>query len=352
MVEKEIDALWLNPSTNMYYITGFWQSSQDSNITSILSKDRDAIFVAPEMFKEQISKQSWLKDIRSWKEKREFGSILVDIVRELGLSKANVAIEDRSWARFLMGIQKDFPEINFSLASDILKVLRIHKSKEEVRFMKKSGEIAKEIMKMISEKIEVGMSELEISGLIEYEGKKRGSEEMSFKTIASFSKDSAIPHNEPNEKKLKKNDIIMIDLGPRYERYCSDITRTIFMGKISRKATKIYEAIKKAQEKTLSVVRPGIKAYDLNKVVRDTIREYGFEEFFIHGTGHGVGLDIHEEPYLTKENASKIEVGMTFTIEPGIYIPNKFGIRIEDTILVTYDGYDILTDFPKDLLII
>lgn len=124
------------------------------------------------------------------------------------------------------------------------------------------------------------------------------------------------------------------------------------MGKISRKATKIYEVIKKTQERTLSVVRSGIKACDLNKVARDTIREYGFEKFFIHGTGHGVGLDIHEEPYLTNENASKIEVGMTFTIEPGIYIPNKFGIRIEDTILVTYDGYDILTDFPKDLLII
>jgi Xaa-Pro dipeptidase len=304
------------------------------------------------MYYEQVFKQSWIKDIRVWKNRGEFNNILKDSVKELHLSNSNIAIEDRTWAEFMMRIKKNFRGIRLSLASEILKGLRVRKSEEEIKLMKKAGKIASEIMNTITRKIDVGMTELEISGLIEYEGRKMGSEKMSFETITSFSNHSSKPHNEPGVKKLGKKDIIMIDFGPRFEKYCSDITRTFFIGKPTEEVIKMYKATEQAQKKALSSIKSNIKASDIDKAVRDVFKEYGYERYFIHGTGHGVGLDIHEEPYITKESKSVIEEGMTFTIEPGIYLHNRFGIRIEDTLLVTDDGFEALTSFPKDLLTI
>jgi len=352
MQEKGIDALWLIPSANMYYLTGFWPASQGGNISSLLSKSGKAIFIVPKMYYEQVSKQSWIKDIRIWKDRGEFDNILEDSIKELNLSSSNVAIEDRTWAEFMMRIKKNFRGIKLSLASKILKDLRIRKSEEEIKSMKKAGKIASEIINTITRKIDVGMTELEISGLIEYEGRKMGSEKMSFETITSFSNHSSKPHNEPGVEKLRKKDIIMIDFGPRFEKYCSDITRTFFIGEPTREVIKVYKATEEAQKKALSSVKSNMKASDIDKAARDFFKEKGYDGYFIHGTGHGVGLDIHEEPYITKESKSVIEEGMTFTIEPGIYLHNRFGIRIEDTLLVTDDGYEMLTSFPKDLLII
>ncbi len=218
--------------------------------------------------------------------------------------------------------------------------------------MKTAGKMAEEIMKDVIEELEVGMSELEISGLIEYLSRKKGSQRMSFETMVSFGQNSSNPHSEPSKRRLRKKDIIVIDLGPKYEGYCSDITRTIFLGEISKKAKKVYEAVSEAQDRALLAVKPGIKACELDGVARKVISEYGFEKFFIHGTGHGIGLDIHEEPYITKESDMGIEKDMALTIEPGIYLPGKFGIRIEDSLLVTEDGHDILTAYPKDLYMV
>jgi Xaa-Pro dipeptidase len=352
MQERGIDALWLIPSANMYYLTGFWPASQGGNISSFLLKSGDAIFIVPEMYYEQVSKQSWIKDIRIWKGMEDFDNILKDSIKELNLSSSNVALEDRTWAEFIMRIKKNFGRIRLSLASEILKDLRIRKSEEEIILMKKAGKIASEIMNVVTSKIDVGMTELEISGLIEYEARKMGSEKMSFETITSFSNHSSKPHNEPGVKKLRKKDIIMIDFGPRFKKYCSDITRTFFIGEPTGEVIKVYKATEKAQKKALSSVKSNMKASNIDKVARDVFKENGYEGYFIHGTGHGVGLDIHEEPYIAKESKSIIEKGMTFTIEPGIYLRNRFGIRIEDTLLVTDDGSEVLTSFPKDLLII
>ena len=352
MVDKKIDALWLFPSANMYYLTGFWPAAQDRAISSILTKTGEAIFIVPEMYERQISKQTWIKDIRIWRKKKDFEITLSKIVKEACLSKANIAVEDETWAKFLMRVQKNLSRAKISLASKILKELRIHKSTLEASYMKKAGKMAEEIMKDVIEELEVGMSELEISGLIEYLARKKGSKKMSFETIVSFGPNSSNPHSEPSERRLRKKDVIMIDLGPKYKGYCSDITRTIFIGEASSKAKKVYEAVAKAQHRALLAAKPGINACELDEVARKVIRENGFEKSFIHGTGHGIGLDIHEDPYITKENYLKIEKGMTFTIEPGIYLPNKFGIRIEDSILLTKDGYNILTNHPRELCIV
>ncbi len=348
--KKNIDFLLLFPSTNMYYLTGFWASPEERTIFSLLSSRGDSVFVAPEMYENQLSRQTWIKDLRIWSGKRDQENIFCNLIKEFGLAKANIALEDKTWAGFLLRIQKNIPKAKFSLASNIIKELRICKTEEELEYMKRAGKIAEEIMKEVINELDSGVRELEIAGLIEYEARKKGSGKMSFETIISFGQNSANPHNEPGQKILKKNDIVMIDFGPRYNGYCSDITRTIFKGKPQERKKKVFKIIAEAHNKAISTIKPGIKACEIDKAAREVIESYGFEKFFIHGTGHGIGLDIHEEPYITKDSSMKLKNGMTFTIEPGAYIKDMFGIRIEDSLIVTEEGCDSLTYHPKGLL--
>jgi Xaa-Pro dipeptidase len=352
MEKKSMDFLLLFPSANMYYLTGIWPISEERTIFSILSSKGDSTIIAPEMYENQILRQTWIKDIKIWRTKKDFERVFEELLKELKIHKANIAIEDKTCADFIIRLQRRIPRAKISLASSLIKDLRIRKTPEEIEFMKKAGTLAEDIMKKIIENLDTGISELEISGLIEYEARKKGSKRMSFDTIVSFGKNSANPHNMPSEKKLREGNIIMIDLGPRCNGYCSDITRTIFKGKPSKRMEKIVKIVTKAHDKATSAIKPGIKAYELDKLARGVISEYEFEKFFIHGTGHGLGLDIHEEPYIKKDSSIRLDEGMTFTIEPGIYLPNEFGARVENSYLVTDDGYDALTSNPRDLIIV
>ncbi|KON27071.1 hypothetical protein AC481_05835 [miscellaneous Crenarchaeota group archaeon SMTZ-80] len=352
MEKKSVDFLFLFPSANMYYLTGFWPQPEDRAIFSILSNKGDSFFIAPEMYEGQILKHTWIKDVKIWKTKVDFERVFDELVKEFKMHKANIAIEDRTWADFIIRIQNKIPNSKISLASNLIKDLRIRKTTEEIMFMKKAGTLAEEIIKKITENLDIGISELEISGLIEYEARKKGSKRMAFDTITSFGQNSANPHNEPSEKKLRQGDIVMIDFGPRCNGYCSDITRTIFKGKPTKKAESIFKIVAEAHDRAASAIKPGIKASELDKLARGAIRKYGLDKFFIHGTGHGLGLDIHEEPYIKKDSSIKLDEGMTFTIEPGIYLPNEFGIRIESSYLVIDDGYDSLTSNPRDFIFV
>lgn len=352
-MEKEgVDFLFLFPSANMYYLTGFWPQPEERAIFSIFSNKGDSCFIAPEMYEGQILEHTWIKNVKIWKTKIDFGRIFDGLVKEFKMHKANIAVEDKTWAEFIFRIQNKIPDSKISLASKLIKDLRIRKTEEEIKFMKKAGTLAEEIMKKIIESLDIGISELEITGLIEYEARKKGTKKMSFDTITSFGKNSANPHNEPSNKKLRKRDIVMIDLGPKFNGYCSDITRTIFKGKPTKKAEKIFKIVSEAHDKATSAIKPGIKASELDKLARGAISKYGFEKFFTHGTGHGLGLDIHEEPYIKKDNSTELDEGMTLTIEPGIYLPNEFGVRIESSYIVIDGGYDTLTSNPRDYIVI
>jgi Xaa-Pro dipeptidase len=352
MEKNDVDFLFLFPSANMYYLTGFWPQPDERAIFSILSSKGDSLFIAPEMYEGHILKHTWIKDLKIWKTKVDFEKIFDELIKEFNMHKANIAIEDKTWADFIIRIQNKIPKSKISLASNLIKDLRIRKTAEEIMYMKKAGKLAEEIMKKIIENLDIGISELEISGLIDYEARKKGSERMSFDTITSFGQNSANPHNEASKKKLEEGDIIMIDFGPRCNGYCSDITRTIFKDKPSKGMEKIFKIVTKAHDKATSAIKPGIRASELDKLARKIIIECGFEKFFIHGTGHGLGLDIHEEPYIKKDNSTKLDEGMAFTIEPGIYLPNEFGVRVENSYIITDAGYDPLTSNPRDLIIV
>ena len=230
--------------------------------------------------------------------------------------------------------------------------IRLVKSASEIEKITFACAISDQIFAKIPSLIKVGMSEIELKNLIEIEMLKTKAPKTSFGTIVASGENSANPHWESGERVFQEGDAIIIDLGQYFQEYTSDITRTFFLGKISEKQKEVYNVVLEAQRLAINAIKPGIKVADLDKIARDYITEKGYKENFNHSLGHGIGIDIHEEPNLSTYAKDILEVGNVITIEPGIYLQNEFGIRIEDDILVTETGSTILNNSSKKITVI
>ena len=218
-----------------------------------------------------------------------------------------------------------------------LKVRAVKDSKELI-FLKKSAELLWRGFEHIRKRLKVGVSEIEISREFEFYVKKKGAEALSFEPIIAFGENSAYPHYHSSARKLKKGDVVLIDIGVVLNGYASDMTRTIFFGKVSKRIQELFEIVKKAQKAALQICKSGEKVSNLDKAARIVMGEE--EKHFIHALGHGIGLDVHEYPRISSElRKVKLEAGMVITIEPGLYLPGVGGIRYEDMIVITKTGY-------------
>ena len=230
-----------------------------------------------------------------------------------------------------------------------VRTLRKVKEKGELELMRKAGELTTEGMKAAYETIKPGVREYEVAAEIEYAMRKKGSWGTAFETIVASGVRSAFPHGGCTDRKMRKGDLVVVDIGATFQYYCSDMTRTIVAGKPSAKQKKIYEIVRLAQEEAFQAVKPGAKAKDIDSISRKVIKGAGYDEYYVHGLGHGVGLEIHEPPTLNSTSKDRLAVGNVVTIEPGIYIVNFGGIRIEDTVLVQKRKGEKLTRGPYTL---
>ncbi|WP_288760028.1 Xaa-Pro peptidase family protein [uncultured Veillonella sp.] len=237
-----------------------------------------------------------------------------------------------------------------SFASAKLATLRAVKREDELGLMRRAAEIADEAFAVLLTQLRPGMTENEARIILEKEMLVRGSSEPSFATIVASGKRSCMPHGVASDKVIEEGDFVTFDFGAVYKGYHSDITRTIVMGKASDLQKKLYDVVLTAQRKGVAAVKPGLTGKALDAVCRDSIAEAGYGSYFEHGTGHGVGLDIHEQPVASPRSDSVLEPGMVVTIEPGVYIPGEIGLRIEDSVIVTNEGCEILTKTPKELI--
>jgi len=225
---------------------------------------------------------------------------------------------------------------------------RMIKTPKELEIIKKSVYLGAKAFEEFQKEIEVGVSEFELSYRFKEKLTSRGKNDLSFEPIVAINENGAKPHAIVSEKILRKDDILLLDAGLKYERYCSDRTRTIAINEeisMSKKQNfsnkeyqKIYDIVLKAQEEAIKNIKVGMKINELDKIARDVIEKAGYAKQFVHSLGHGVGLDIHEWPYVNSRNETIIQEGMVFTIEPGIYLPNQFGVRIEDMVCINYDS--------------
>lgn len=272
----------------------------------------------------------------------------VNNIDTLYLEAENVTLA--RYNEMLKNLEKDF--ICDNTLSEKINNLRIIKTDDEVEKLKKAQLIAEKAYLEVLKVVKPGITESQIALELEYLMKKHGAERIAFDLITVTGKKTSLPHGVPSDVEVKEGDFVTFDIGAVYEGYHSDMTRTVAVGKVSDEQKKIYDIVLKAHLEGLKAVKAGVSAFDVDKVCRDIITEAGYGKFFGHGTGHGVGLQIHEEPRVSPKGNTVLEAGMVITVEPGIYLPDKFGVRIEDTVLVTEEGFETFANIPKDLIIL
>jgi Xaa-Pro aminopeptidase len=237
-----------------------------------------------------------------------------------------------------------------ALEKPLVAELRMVKDADELRLMEKAAALGDKVFNAVLPHIERGVAEAEIAASLEFFARSLGAEGMSFETIVASGKRSALPHGRATMTRVPRNGFITLDFGVILNGYCSDMTRTVCVGRLSSEERAVYEAVLEAQQAGVAAVKPGATCAEVDEAARAVLRKVGLSKYFTHSTGHGVGLEIHEAPRLAAGQTQELKPGMVVTVEPGVYLPGKFGIRIEDMVAVTQRGNKVLTKAPKALI--
>jgi len=247
-------------------------------------------------------------------------------------------------------LKKALPNFKIDGISDICTVARQTKSEKEIKNIKVAQAITDAAFKHILSFIKEGQTETEVAAELEYFARKNGADGMAFETIAVSGKKSSVPHGVPSNVILTQNSFFTMDFGARYNGYCSDMTRTVVLGKSDSEMKHVYDTVLEAQKRALESIKSGVTGVQVDSAAREYIYANGYEGMFGHSTGHSLGLEIHESPRFSSAFSDKIMAGMVMTVEPGIYLPGKYGVRIEDMVVITESGYENLTVSPKQLI--
>lgn len=331
------DAMLIDDATNLFYLTGLNLSQG-----TLLVHSNGANLIVDNRYFEICKKNSSLPITLSEQNHKSLIKLLNEnsFIKSLGFS-----IEDTTYKTFL-DLQKSLEHIKLLPINSPLKQIRSIKDEKEIELLKASATLGSEGFDFISTILKEGISEIEVAIELEIFWKRRGSKGLAFEPIIAFGANSSMPHYRAGNAKLKKDDIVLIDIGVNYQHYNSDMTRVLFFGNPDPELKKIYDIVKQAQQAALDLCKPGTSIATLDKCARDLITKNGYGDQFTHSLGHGIGLDVHEWPIL-RNTASNQEVilqtGMAITIEPGIYIPGKGGVRLENSIVISPNGYIDLT---------
>lgn len=345
-IPESVDGVLLLSRENRLYFTGFASSAGCLLITK-----NEAVFFTDSRYIEAATNQIKNCDVI---ESRDFKSQLTDILNKQGIKKIAVESEKLTLAQFEK-YKSDFPFAEFSANKEVDKLIssmRAVKTKDELECIKKAQRIAEAAFNHILDFISVGKTERDVALELDFFMLKNGAEALSFETIAVSGSNSSMPHGVPSSKKIQAGDFLTLDFGAVYKGYHSDMTRTVAISKVSDEQKKVYETVLAAQEKCVSGLAASLSCVRADALAREHIAQEGYADFFSHGTGHGVGIETHELPLLSPRSDSTLQVGNVVTVEPGIYLPKKFGVRIEDMIYIGEKGCENLTSSPKELIIL
>jgi Xaa-Pro aminopeptidase len=277
---------------------------------------------------------------------------IIEIISKKISNNGVFGVDKMMPAKWLLPLKNILNKMTFVNGSINIDTLRMIKDAQEIDLMRKASKINDQAISELIASINSEVTEMELAHQLEEVYKKYGGEGLSFEPIIAYGRNGADGHHRPSQNKLQAGDSIVIDMGCYYQGYCSDMTRTVFYKTISKEAKIAYELVKKANESAIAMIKPGVKLSDIDYCARNIITEAGYGEFFNHRLGHFIGKEVHEYGDVSSQFDLKVEEGMIFSIEPGIYIKNQFGIRIEDLVLVTKDGCEVLNNYPKDLMVL
>jgi Xaa-Pro aminopeptidase len=340
------DVLVCFPSHNLFYLSGFAEEPGERHLLFFLPRDGDPTFLVPDLYEEQVRAVSWVDDVRTWGDDEDPLAALTAVASDLDLPPSpRVLVDDTMWARFTHDLRAALPDATFGLASDVLSDLRVRKDGAELDALRRAAAAADEAMDAVRETgaDAVGMTERELAREIERTLVEAGGDGVSFETIVASGPNGAMPHHRCGDRRIRAGDPVVLDFGTRVDGYPSDQTRTVvFDGDPPSTFEEVHAVVREAQAAGVAAVEPGVTAASVDRAARDVIDEAGYGDRFVHRTGHGVGLDVHEEPYVVAGNDRELAEGMVFSVEPGVYLPGEFGVRVEDLVVVTADGCERL----------
>ena len=352
---SDLDAVILNPGPTLTYLSGLHFHLMERPVVLLFAKDQDPAIVLPELELQKVSSLPYKLQVFSYPENpSEWEASFRKAVQALGLDGKRIGVEPRQ-LRLLefRHVKNGAPEADYPDASNVLSGLRLKKDSAEVEAMRRAVKIAQDALEATIPSIKIGMTEQELSSELVVQLLRHGSQpEMPFSPIVSGGPNSANPHASPTERKLQAGDLLVVDWGAAYNGYISDLTRTFAVGEVEAEYEKIHKTVQESNAAGRAAAKPGVPCANVDKAARAVIEQAGYGVYFTHRTGHGIGMEGHEEPYMRGDNMQLLEPGMAFTVEPGIYLPGRNGVRIEDNVVITETGADVLSDMPRELRVV
>jgi Xaa-Pro dipeptidase len=351
--DSQLDALLLNPGPSLVYTTGLHFHLMERPVIVIFAKDRMPAIILPELERQKLVDLAFVMDAFPYGENPEtwercFGNAMTS----LSLDGKVIGMEPRSLRILEFGfLQAAAPRAKFVDAGNTISAMRSIKDAWELESMNQAVMVAQQALRETLPLVRIGMTEKELAGELSMQLLRTGSEpEMAFSPIVSAGLNAANPHATPGSRKLQPGDLLVIDWGAVVNGYISDLTRTFGIGEIEPEFQKIHTIVQEANSAGRAAGKPGDPCANVDYAARTVIEKSGYGKYFTHRTGHGIGMEGHEDPYIRADNHQIMQPGMTFTVEPGIYLPGRNGVRIEDDVVITTTGCKSLSDFPRELI--
>lgn len=343
--ELKLDAIYITKRENIRYLTGF----TGSFAFLLISQKKAHLFTDFRYLKQVEAETSELDLVQLERYSVEY--FIFNTCKKENYEILGFEYEDLSYSAYQRLVYY-FNSKQLKETKGFVEAFRMIKDEDEIRLIKKAEAIGDAAFSRILPLIKPGISEIEIASELDYQMRKLGASKNSFDTIVASGHRGALPHGIASDKKIADGELVVLDFGCFYKGYASDMTRTIAIGHVGEKEKEVYEIVKNAQEYALSIIKSGVIGMDIHKAAYEIIDKAGYGSFFGHGLGHSVGLEIHEQPNFNKVEKRKILSGMCLSVEPGIYLPDQFGVRIEDLVVVCENGIENLTSTSKDLIIL
>lgn len=350
MQERGVDVLLLSLGADLPWLSGYEAMPLERLTMLVLPVDGDATLVVPALEAPRVEERPDVFTVRPWGETEDPIAIVAGLV---GDSRRRLAISDRTWSTFLIGLQRALPAATWERSSLVTSPLRAVKDADEVAALRAAAHAADRVAaQLLGGGIPlIGRTEAEVSADLRRRLRAEGHDKVNFAIVGS-GPNAASPHHEPGSRVIEAGEAVVCDFGGTMAGYCSDITRTVFTGDPPREFRDLYEVLQRAQSAAVDAARTGTTCEGVDAAARGPITDAGYGDHFIHRTGHGIGLEEHEDPYLVAGNTDPLEAGHAFSIEPGIYLAGRFGARIEDIVVATADGPDSLNTADHDLHVV
>jgi Xaa-Pro aminopeptidase len=348
MDELGVDVLLLSVGADLPYLTGYEAMPLERLTMLVLPRAGDARLVVPRLEAPRVEPQPDVFEVVAWEETDD----PVALVARLVGRPAHAAVGDQTWARFVLALQEHLPATRFTSASPVLGPLRIVKDADEVEALRRAGAAVDGIARDMRARPFAGRTELDLHRELIERMLAAGHERANFAIVAAGAH-AASPHHDPSpERVVRDGDVVLCDFGGRMRGYCSDITRMFCVGEPPPEVRDAYAVLCEAQEAAVRAATVGTPCEEVDAAARRVIAGAGFGELFVHRVGHGIGQEAHEDPYMVAGNALALVAGHAFSVEPGIYLPGRFGMRLEDIVVATADGPERLNDAPRDIAVV